>query len=112
METIGQSKPAGGSVATLGHKGLAVTAAVAIAIAGGVLAATVGLGLASHPGVAPAVVVDSSYDQVEAIRVQRGVDPGSFDRSYDSIERLRGQTTSAASLDGSYDAIERLRAER
>ena len=97
-----------------GPAGRTVVAAIlALAIVG---AATVFAATAIGLGPFPARIVsdvDTSMDDIVAVRAARFQGADTFDRSYDQIEAQRGAThVILPSTDASYERIERLRSNR
>lgn len=90
-----------------------VAAIMVLAIAGAATAfAASGLGF-GRSAASEVTNVDTSMDEIVAIRGARFSEDATFDRSYDQIEALRGAPSlTLAGIDVSYDQIERLRSNR
>ena len=90
-----------------------VAASLVLAIAGATTAFAVsGLGL-GRSAAGEVSGVDTSMDDIVAVRGARFPVGVTFDRSYDQIEAQRGASSlTLAGIDVSYDQVERLRSNR
>ena len=91
-----------------------VVAAIMVLAIAGAATAFAASGMGPGRSVASEVsAVDTSVDDIVAIRGARFPEAVTFDRGYDQIEAQRGASSLALpGIDASYDQVERLRSNR